>query len=519
MSHSIASIVLISTIFLLSVNGQHDGEKYRLQVHYSVKSGWSNDPNGVIYAHGYYHLFYQHHPYDTVFGSIHWAHARSKDLIHWEDMPIALKPYDNCMIYSGCCFIDEDDVAGFASNSNETANPSSTPMLAFYTMHEIGGEETETQGISYSFDYGTTWTNYKNNPIIPNPGIKDFRDPMVFQRHGTYYMTLVLNDRVRFMSSIDLTTWDVVSEFGVDPDVGDKSGVWECPSMVTLKDEQGNEHDILLVSLNNGNISYTQYFVGKFNGTHFNDYNQSPHLWFDNGFDNYASIPYLNDPLGRTIVIGWMSNWAYAQQIPTSTWRGQFTIPREMTLKTVDGKIHIAQKPVDELHKIVDSSKFWTLSQPMKMSGYQTLDLNTQIPFALGSAYTLEFEYDIGTATNGNYTIRFSNRLNEEILFNFDFNDNSFEFDRRNSGNVSFNPKFGNTARFDRISNSKRFTGKMILDTTSVEMFVDGGLNSFTALFFPTEPFNQIQLITTLNANESIDILKFSVSNLNSILS
>lgn len=236
MFNSIVSIVFISTIFLLSVKGQSYDEKYRLQVHYSVKAGWANDPNRLIYAGGYYHLFYQFSPYDTIFGLVHWGHARSKDLVHWENMPIALKPYDNGKIYSGCCVFDEKNVTGFALKYGENVEQSKKPLIAIYTHKEIGGAETESQALAYSFDDGITWTQYADNPIIKNPGIYDFRDPMIFQRNGRFYMALVVCDRVRFLSSTDLITWNVESDFGVNPDEGDKTGIWECPWLITLKE-------------------------------------------------------------------------------------------------------------------------------------------------------------------------------------------------------------------------------------------------------------------------------------------
>ncbi|XP_031617397.1 uncharacterized protein LOC116337167 [Contarinia nasturtii] len=502
-------------IFLVAVNGQNYDEQYRLQVHYSVKSAWSNDPNGLIYAGGYYHLFYQFYPNDIVWGPMHWGHARSKDLIHWENMPIALEPYDKWMIFSGCCVIDKSNVAGFLSDRSNNTDQTEDTLIAIFTLKELNGTE-QSEGMAYSFDAGTTWTQYVNNPIIRIPGIVDFRDPMVFQRNGQFYMTLDLGDRIRFYSSTDLKTWKDEFDFGVNPDEGDKSGVWECPSMVTLKDEQGNEHDVLIVSVLAPEGCFAQYFVGKFTESHFNSYNQSKVALLDNGFDNYASVPYINDPLGRIILIGWMSNWLYSDKIPTSTWRGQYTIPRELTLKTIHGQIYLVQQPIRELNNLIDPLRTWSLSKPMKVSGFKTIDLTEEIPFVLASAYILDFEYDIGNVTQGNLSIRFSNSFDEFIAFRYDFSDNSIEFDRTNSGNFSFSSKL--VKKEPRISNSNIFSGKVILDTSSVEKFVDGGLNVFTNLVFPAEPYNKIQLFTAFeNAEESVTVSKLNVTCLNSI--
>lgn len=513
MTKSLVRLLLCCVAICLPIEGQLYKEKYRLQLHFSMPSGWSNDPNGLVYYNGFYHLFYQYNPVSTVFGSMHWGHAKSTDLIHWENMPVALKPYEKGDIFSGCCVVDANNVTGIQSTV--------PALIAIYTLHN---DQSQTQALAYANDESTiAWTHYDANPIIPNPGIADFRDPNIFERNGMFYMTLAVKDRIRFLASTDLKNWKTLSDFGDTPNEGDKSGVWECPSMVTLKDEQGNEHDILFVSENGDDRgSLLQYFVGKFNGTTFNTYNQSRILWADNGFDNYAAIPYHNDPNGRIIIIGWLSNWLYAQVAPTKEWRGQMTIPRELGLQTIDGNIHLIQRPINELEKLTDSTRTWSLKSPLVINGTQSIDFTSQIPFKTGSMLSLVYAFDIKNAASGRIGLNFSNNHDEYVSFYYDLDKGIYEFDRRQSGNVTFSPRFADTlARANRIwRNSTLVSARIILDTASIEIFADFGLNTFSALFFPTEPFENIQVIGAFPDSEASVILQqFDVRALNSIWS
>ncbi|XP_031630288.1 uncharacterized protein LOC116345225 [Contarinia nasturtii] len=509
--------LLLCCVFILatSINGQSYHEKYRLQLHFSMPSGWANDPNGLIYSDEYYHLFYQHDPSGALNKLLHWGHARSRDLIHWENLPVALYPYEKGDIFSGCCVIDKDNVTGLISAENQ--DQSNNTIVAVYTLHK---DIEQSQALAYSFDDGITWTQYDANPVLPNPGIPDFRDPNIFERDGRFYMALAVLDRISFYTSSNLLEWTRLGDFGLEPNEGDKSGVWECPSVVRLKDEQNNEHDILIVSENGDTRgSLTQYFVGTFNGTHFNSYDQSKILWVDNGFDNYAAIPYQNDPSGRVLIIGWMSNWLYAQYTPTTTWRGQMTIPRELALQTIDGNIHLVQRPIDELMNLVDATRKWSLSTPLTLSGNQIVDLTPQIPFKTGSMFTLEYVFNIENVVNGKVGLRFSNFFGEFITFFFDLSEGIYYLDRSNSGDVSFSPRFANRmADAKRIRSTNSLSGQVILDTASIEIFADDGLNTFSAIFFPSELFENIQLLCAIEDNEKpITVEKLSVAALHSI--
>ncbi|XP_031628779.1 uncharacterized protein LOC116344402 [Contarinia nasturtii] len=514
MAKAIISLLIGCTIFLLPINGQNYNEKYRLQVHYSVPSGWMNDPNGLIYEDGYYHLFYQYNPASTTFGPPHWGHAQSLDLVHWENLPIAIYPYNEQWIFSGCCVLDKDNVTGFGSH---LPGQSEQPLIAIYTLHEQHGEtHKETQGLSYSLDKGMTWTYYDANPIIPSLGIPDFRDPNVFERNGTFYMVLAEFDRIEFFKSKNLINWEPISKFGVDPMEGSKDGVWECPSLFSLKDEQNNEHDVLVVSENIPN-SAIEYFIGKFDGVKFNTYNKSRSLRLDFGHDNFAAVPYVNDPFGRIIMVSWMSNWNYSLDTPTSTWRGQMTIPRELKLKTVDGSLYLVQRLVDDLYSLIDGSRQWSLSTPYHLLGNQNINLSSLMPFKTGSMLILEYAINIENIRNGEIGIKFGNNLGESVLFHYNVSSDTYVFDRRKSGNVTFNTKFADQiAKAKRISTSKCLSGQILLDTASIEVFADDGLSVFTSLFFPTEPYENIELIFD-TADKSATVEKLSVSALHSI--
>lgn len=502
-----------------SVYAQSFSEKHRLQVHFSVPFGWANDPNGLIYADGAYHLYYQHYPNGITPVVISWGHAKSYDLIHWINMPIAIPSSEKGAIFSGCCVLDKNNLTGvIPTNSNDL-----TPIIAIYTLSSnVTGQ---TQCMAYSVDNGVTFTQYANNPLISNPGIPDFRDPNIFERNGIFYMALAVKDRLQFYSSKNLLSWTYLSDFGVAPNEGDKSGVWECPSLITLKDEQNNEHDLIILSVNNNdnlNFGQTTYFIGKWNGTAFNSYNKTSVLRADYGFDNYAGIPFHNDPLGRVILIGWMSNWMYAQVSPTTAWRGQMTIARELTLKTINGQPHLAQRPINAFNTTIDASRMWSLQAPLDIAGQQVVDVTSHIPFKTGSMLTLDYAVDISNAANGKVELKFGNSKGEFVSFGYSIGQvGIYELDRSKSGDTSFSPKFASTvARAERIATGSLLSGKIILDTASIEIFADDGLNTFSALLYPTELYETIQLNVTqseVNTSKTLRIQKLSVAALNSI--
>ncbi|MEY4375598.1 MAG: hypothetical protein RJB26_148, partial [Pseudomonadota bacterium] len=247
--------------------------QYRPAFHFTPQAHWMNDPNGMVFVNGEYHLFFQHYPEDTVWGPMHWGHAKSRDLLHWEELPIALYPDERGWIFSGSVVVDTANTSGFGRDGI-------APWVAIFTHHDGAGEKAgrvdiESQSLAYSLDGGTTWTKYAGNPVLPSPGTRDFRDPKVF-RHGPsgrWVMSLATKDRITFFSSANLKEWRKESDFGVA--LGAHGGVWECPDLFPITFE-GKTRWVLLVSLNPGGPnggSATQYFVGDFDGKNFTPVN------------------------------------------------------------------------------------------------------------------------------------------------------------------------------------------------------------------------------------------------------
>ncbi len=335
-------------------------EKYRPQFHFSPETGWMNDPNGMVFYEGEYHLFYQYYPDSTVWGPMHWGHAVSTNMVNWTHLPVALYPDPLGYIFSGSAVADTENTSGFGTDENH-------PLVAIFTYHnseaEKGGSVTfQNQGIAWSLDKGRTWTKYSGNPVLQNPGKRDFRDPKVFwhKESGKWIMILAVHDRVNLFSSADLKSWSFESEFGMD--AGAHEGVWECPDLFPLKVEGRSDTIwVMLVSINPGGPnggSATQYFTGKFDGKKFIAH-ENDVKWIDWGTDNYAGVTWSGIPEtdGRRLFLGWMSNWNYATVVPTTVWRSAMTIPRELTLSYENGNYILISIPVSELKILHENSK------------------------------------------------------------------------------------------------------------------------------------------------------------------
>ena len=284
-----------------------------------------NDPNGLVWHKGEYHLFYQHNPYGTKWGHMSWGHAVSKDLLNWEHLPVAIAEEEDGMIFSGSAVSDGDDI------------------VAIYTRHT---ETHQSQCIARSTDNGRTFVKYENNPVL-DENKKDFRDPKVFRYQDYWIMCAAqpLDHQISFYESKDLIYWKHLSDFGPAAAV---DGVWECPDLFLLTFD-GEEVWVLIVSLNPGGLygSGTQYFIGDFDGTNFiARYSTEEPRWIDYGKDNYAGITFNNEPSGKRIFIGWMSNWSDVKDHPETTWTTQMTIPRELGLAKVNGEIVLTQQPL-----------------------------------------------------------------------------------------------------------------------------------------------------------------------------
>uniref|UniRef100_UPI003B3AE57E glycoside hydrolase family 32 protein n=1 Tax=Spirosoma sp. TaxID=1899569 RepID=UPI003B3AE57E len=354
MKKLLLSISLLTATVLYSLGQSNQAaiksEQYRPQFHFSPKANWINDPNGMVYYKGTYHLFCQYYPESSIWGPMHWMHATSKDMVHWQEQPIALYPDSLGYIFSGSAVVDVNNTSGFGKNGQ-------VPLVAIFTHHnpkleKQNPEKTQYQSLAYSLDEGKTWTKYAENPVLPNPGITDFRDPKVrwYEPQKKWVMTLATKDRVTFYSSPDLKKWAKESEFGSD--AGAHGGVWECPDLFPLK-HNGKDVWVLIVNINPGGPnkgSAAQYFLGDFDGKDFNAYSRQT-KWMDFGTDNYAGVTFSNTG-NRTILMGWMNNWQYANKVPTMNWRGATTIPRELGLKEVNKDLILTSTPIKELDEL-----------------------------------------------------------------------------------------------------------------------------------------------------------------------
>jgi fructan beta-fructosidase len=458
-------------------------EPFRPQFHFSPPEKWMNDPNGLVYNDGVYHLFYQYYPEDIVWGPMHWGHATSPDLIHWENKPIALYPDELGLIFSGSAVVDKNNTSGFGTAENP-------PLVAIYTYHLVEGEKEgrldyQTQGLAYSLDNGETWTKYEGNPVIGNDGIKDFRDPKVFwhEESSRWILVLVAGDRAKFYKSTNLKDWNLMSEFGSD--MGAHGGVWECPDLFKLKvGDTGKEKWVLIISINPGapnGGSGTQYFVGDFNGeTFFSD--QAETKWLDYGMDNYAGVTYNNVPSDDRIFIGWMSNWNYARDTPTEVWRSAMTLPRNISLHLDDEGYYIKNYPLknfDSLASTVLQERDIDLSEPFILD--KDNFNNTDTSFTIDSA--------------GDYSVTFSNESGEQVCFQFLGKTGELLFDRTRSGMVNFEESFGKAVQTQLFhSRNEKVEIRIIMDASSIEIFIDGGKHVFTNQLFPNQKYTKLEI-------------------------
>ncbi|MEM8847279.1 MAG: glycoside hydrolase family 32 protein [Bacteroidota bacterium] len=459
-------------------------EMYRPQYHFSPEEKWMNDPNGLVYHDSIYHLFYQYYPDDIVWGPMHWGHAISTDMMHWEHKPIALYPDEHGLIFSGSAVVDTNNTSGFAQNGE-------TPLVAMFTYHLMEGEKAgrndfQTQGIAYSLDNGETWEKYEGNPVIGNSGIKDFRDPKVFW-HGEseqWIMVLVAGNHAKFYSSPNLKDWKYLSDFGKGQ--GAHGGVWECPDLFALPVEGTEEQKwVLIISINPGapnGGSGTQYFVGEFDGKRFTSDQREP-KWLDYGTDNYAGVTYNNTPNGERIFIAWMSNWDYARDTPTEKWRSAMTLPRNLGLRKADEDLFLVNSPLETVENLAKS--VLAREDAILPNQEKTLYLDG-----------LEQSHIKFNTSSKDFKISIKNALGEVVNLVMDSKAQSLLLDRMKSGKVNFQSEFGNKkhhAPIDELSNDT-YEVSIFLDWSSIEVFVDGGLYTMTDQIFPTEPYGELKI-------------------------
>ena len=440
-----------------------------------------NDPNGLLYYKGLYHIFFQYYPGATVWGPMHWGHATSTDLFHWKELPVALYPDSLGYIFSGSAVVDADNRSGFGKDGK-------VPIVAIFTYHNIEREKAKRndfqyQGIAYSLDEGLSWTKYSGNPVLENPGITDFRDPKLswYAPGKKWIMTLATKDRVTFYASPDLKNWQKRSEFGLE--LGAHGGVWECPDLLEF-DYNGKKIWALLVSINPGGPnggSATQYFLGNFDGTSFLP-TDTITRWLDYGTDNYAGVSFSNTGK-RTIFLGWMSNWQYAQQVPTEKWRSAMTIPRNLSIASGGGKLYLAATPVPEMAVIKSKSLDLPPSSWKK-------DLSVAHLKNKAGLFQLSFTAD----HNEDFTILLSNDDAMEVLIGYDASAGQYYIDRRNSGETGFEKGFAAKHIAPRLSTAKTLELTLVVDCASIELFADNGLSVMTDIVFPKKPYSIIRV-------------------------
>lgn len=478
-------------------------EKYRPQFHFSPDSAWMNDPNGMVYYDGEYHLFYQYYPDSTVWGPMHWGHAISTDLVHWEHLPIALYPDQKGYIFSGSAVVDWNNTSGFGT----TEKP---PMIAIFTYHDPAiakaeGIDVESQAIAYSLDKGRTWTKYEGNPVIPNDGNRDFRDPKVFWNDEIQRWNLVLSahDHVQIYSSENLKSWTYESEFGAD--AGAHEGVWECPDLFPLQVKNTDEVKwLLIVNINPGGPnggSGTQYFLGDFDGHQFTADSKET-SWVDWGRDNYAGVTWADVPQndGRRIFLGWMSNWNYAQLVPTEKWRSAMTIPRSLMLIQKEGNYILKSNPVKEM-ALIEKNDRTVRIKGGELTGYKELEVDG----VNLNQCRIKLNLDFGEDQPESWGLILENELGERVQLSYSIVGKEFQFDRTKSGDMSFSDRFSGVAKAPYLSDS-HVTLDLFVDAASAEFFVNDGELVMTEIFFNSQPYTKISLFANEQPIKSFDV-------------
>lgn len=483
-------------------------EKFRPQFHFSPKENWMNDPNGMVYYAGEYHLFYQYHPFGTTWGPMHWGHAVSKDLIHWDHHPIALAPDEHGAIFSGSAVVDWNDSTGFFNGGSG--------LVAIFTHadnYPDSDRPRQRQSLAYSTDNGRTWTKYEGNPVLVEETIIDFRDPKVFWHKETnkWVMILAAGNHVRIYTSPELKTWSFASEFGID--AGSHAGVWECPDLFKLPVDgnNGNNKWVMIVSIGNESAyeegSRTQYFIGDFDGLTFtNDFSDDTVFWLDHGRDNYAGVTWSDIPYedGRRLFLGWMSNWKYANDTPTDIWRSAMTLPRELTLVEGSDGVKLIQTPVTELEKMRLEKRAWN-ELVLEQDENILLDVS-------GDKLEIIAEFELDSATEFGFKIRKSNT--EETIIGYDAAEESLYVNRNKSGLTDFNKYFPCIHGSPLSPKNNRVKLRIFVDWSSVEIFGNDGELVITDQIFPDPASQGVELYTK---NGNVKLVSLTIYQLDSI--
>lgn len=468
-------------------------EKHRPLYHFSSPFGWINDPNGLYYKNGFYHLYYQYNPYGIKWGNISWGHATSQDLIHWINYPPAILRNHLGDAFSGSIIIDKNNDAGFGKKT----------VCAFYTS----SSDKQVQSLAYSTDNGKTFKNYMNNPILTDEENKDFRDPKLFWHKQTskWIMALATGQTITFYSSTNLKAWSKLSIFGNG--IGCHKGVWECPDLFEISNGTVTKW-VLFVSINPGGPNggnATQYFIGEFDGNTFTPDDIEYPLWLDYGRDNYAGVTWHNNPNKKPRYIGWMSNWDYANEIPTKNFTNAMTLPRTIELAKNGNSYCLRTQPIKDL-KHLRAEKYHIESKLLQKS--------ILVPYFFDDnlgAYEILLDFVIIDQSTSNVHLTLSNSVDENLLFSFDIKNEKLTIDRSKSGQVNFSKNFAKDKIVAPFPSQIKHQLKLFIDKASSELFINKGKIAVTNLIFPTEPYSSINLEVE---NGSIDITKFTIYKL-----
>lgn len=486
-------LLAIPILWAILFSGVTCAGQSRPLYHFTPPTGWINDPNGLIQKDGVYHLFYQYYnggwaladgqfKDSTEWGPMHWGHATSRDLVHWQVKPVALSPDKRIgrtavegMIFSGSAVLDKNNTSGFGTKQNP-------PIVAMYTLADtFGAGSGQRQAIAFSLDNGNTWKKYSGNPVLPYNKSNTFRDPQVFWFGGASKWAMVIScgDKVCFYNSPDLRQWSNVGEFGKD-----QSGIgapWECPDMFPLEVTRDGKVEIkwvLIVSVQHGAPSGsfgTEYFVGDFDGQSFTDSATSSEVkWLDYGSDNYAARTWqtTKQNLKQRTMVGWMANWSYAKNLPTSKYRGSMTIPRDITLHYDSFGYYLTQEPVPAVIAALRSKAV----EVRLDDGHRVKPIQTSSPALIKADVVLSrkssrFELAVFQEQGEQFSVRYDARTSEVSVERRSYAGYTFDSDKK-----------AQTARALPIKGHLKF--QVLLDINSIEVFVNGGRETFTDLLY-----------------------------------
>lgn len=465
-----------SEMKLSPVFDRSNTEYYRPSYHFSPDYGWMNDPNGMVYKDGEWHLFFQYNPYGSIWGNMSWGHAVSKDLVSWEQLDNALTPDALGAIFSGSAIVDKENVSGFGHDA----------IVAMYTS----AGDNQTQSLAWSNDGGRTFTKYTGNPVIVGE-VPDFRDPKLFWDDITRQWKVVLaaGQEVQFWASDNLKDWTYESSFGLG--YGNHNGVWECPDLIKLQLE-GKDKYVLLLNINPGGPfggSATQYFMGQYDGHKFVcDDLPTVTRWMDYGKDHYAAVTWSNAPAGRTVAIAWMSNWQYANAVPTQQFRSSNSIPRDLSLIRQGREVLLKSSPAPEVEALRGEPRQIVLSTASE-----------ELFAKPRKAYELNIRFNLPKKENATFVL--SNEAGEQVVMTYEAATQVFSMDRRGSGLVRFSKSFpAVTIAPTRVGG--RMELRLFLDSASIEAF--GEDFAMTNLVFPTVPYNTLKLYGNLKADVTL---------------